>query len=378
MSGWNVTRQPAWEFWLCDPTGQRLAMIRPVSPISIVRSVNQPGWFEFGVPATFDTSLIQADYLIEIWRRTEQGVNIIQQIGIIKKLEYQAGTDGLIDLTIGGPGALGLLDGRIVAYKAGTTQASKTDFADDMMKAIIRENLGSSATDTDRDLSAYNLTVRDDVSLAESVDRSFAWKTIPEALAAIAAASTAKGTALYYDILPTFTSAGFGLEFATFTNQRGMDRSWGSGNPTAIFSLEAGNLENPKLELDYSDEVNYVYAGGQGEGSDREVVEVSEDWRVGRTIWSRREGFADGRNQDTTAKLTALAYTRLYNGRPKLRFSAGLKSTPATRYDIEWTLGDVVTANFAGQQFDNMITAIRATLDDNGQEKIEAKLEVES
>ena len=118
-----------------------------------------------------------------------------------------------------------------------------------------------------------------------------------------------------------------------------------------------------------------MYTGGQGEEAEREIVEVSDAARIGMSPWNRREGFADARNESTTAGVTAKGNEVLAAGRPRLRFSASLKDTELARYGMEWEFGDRVTASYRGRQFDGMIKAVTIGVD--GDESIGARIEVE-
>jgi hypothetical protein len=240
-----------------------------------------------------------------------------------------------------------------------------------MIKAIARENLGSSAYDVNRDLSGLSFTVAPDLSAGASVTKKFSWKNILGILKEIADASWEAGTELYFDVEPMVVSeTQIGFELRTYTGQIGMDRS-----ASVFFGKEWGNLASPKLEKDYGEEVNYVYAGGQGEGSDRTIIQALDSPRIGASPWNRREVFADARNETLVAGVTGKAFAALKAGRPRMRFSGSLLDTEQTRYGIDWSFGDKVTVEYRGIQFSGMIRAVRLELNEDGDETVDCKIE---
>jgi hypothetical protein len=266
---------------------------------------------------------------------------------------------------------------RIVAYAAGSSQAEKTDQADDMMKAVVRESLGSSAG-ADRDLTSLGLTVAADLADGPTITKGFAYKNVFSVLRDIADAARQAGTPVYFDLAPVFDSnTSIGYQFRTFTDQPGEDHSYTSGAKPVMFSKEWGNLTGPVLEMDYEDEINAVTVGGQGEGSDRATVTRTDAGRIAASVWNRREGFADARNESSTNGLNAKGDQVLAENRPRYRFSGTLIDSPQARYGIEWDFGSKVTISYRGLQFDGPVLAVTLAGGKDGKETITAKVDVE-
>jgi len=298
-------------------------------------------------------------------------------VGFIRKVQYSEPGTGVDVITVSGPDAIDLLDRRIVAYAAGTSQASKTDYADDMMREIVDENLESSATDSDRDLSGINFVIGGENSAAPSVTKGFAWQKMLPLLQTICQMSKTDGTDLYFDVVPRLVSnTEIGFTFYTYINQIGQDLTTDTGG-SIIFGREWGNLERPSYIEDYSQEVNVVYAGGQGEGSARDVQEVENATRVNRSIWNRREAFQDCRNTSASAGVVDAGNQRLSEGRPVIKFTGTLLDRKQSSYGIDWKFGDKVTATYLGKQFDGMVKSITFSVNENKQELITARLEVD-
>lgn len=360
-----------WELWTNTTRGSRLQVLSDVGQFGFGRILNGVGEWYLNLPSSFDMGLVPLDNLIEFWRAPEGGALTLFGIGFIKEIERR--THGR---RISGPDQNDILRSRIVAYEAGSAYSEKTDNYDDMMKAVIRQNLGSSSTDTTRDLSAYNLTVEVDNGLAPSGTLGFAWLNILDALNKMADASYEAGTELYYDLVPVIQAdQTIGFNFRTYINQPGQDRREGTPSPV-FFGEKWGNLLDGVVTENARDELNYCYIGGEGEESDRIIEEVSNDTRIDRSPWNRREGFVNYSNTSDTDILVSAGYAEITEYRPRKRFSGQLVDTPKARFGIDWGLGYRVTCDHDGEQFDALIRQVDIEVD-SGNEKINVRVEVE-
>ncbi len=365
-----------YEAWLADPYGNRVAVLDQLTEFSLVKSVNQIGQWSVTYPLEyFDPNWHREDMILDVWRRGADG-NMQRQIaGFLTRLRYFHDSQDRPYVEMSGPDTKYLLDKNIVAYAAGTSYASKSGEADDLMKEVIRENLGASATDTDRDLSAYGFSVEADHTLGPSIDRSFSWLNVLAVLKKMQDAARQIGTAVYFDVVPTWQGGRIGFQFRTYINQRGLDRTVTSANPT-LLGIEYGNVKAPEYTIDWQDERNYIYVGGQGTGTDRAVEEVSDTARTARSPWRRREHFQQATNESTTAALQDRGYTELENRRLVETFRAEILSVPGAEYGIDWDFGDKLTINYAFRQFDGTLDAIALDVGADGSEQITARFEV--
>jgi hypothetical protein len=185
------------------------------------------------------------------------------------------------------------------------------------------------------------------------------------------------GTELYFDFVPSFGSDGLlDIVFTTYTSQIGQDRTQDGGNPV-YFGKKFGNLANASYIEDHSDEVNYVYSGGQGLQDERDVQETSDTDRSGLSIWNRREGFAYATDMTTTAGVLSRGNAYMEQYRPIRAFSASLLDSEQARYGIDWQYGDRITAQYGGQEYDAMVNAVIIAVDESGQETLDTRAEVE-
>ena len=358
----------SYEFWLTDDAGTRLEFLEP-RWWNYVLVVNGVGWFQVGLESSIDRYLFP-DYRIETWRRPPDAALGLEMVGLMRDWDLWSGDDDE-GTDVSGPDQNDLLDRRIVAYPAQSTQSAKTDYADDMMKEIVAENMGASAA-ADRDLTALGFSVAADLGAGPSITKGFAWKQQLKTLQDISQASRSEGDEVFFAVVP-LTNLLF--QFQTFTGQPGVDRTQtGSANPLTI-GQEWGNLKNPSLAYRHSRERNYIYAGGQGDAAERLVVEVSDATRIAVSQWGRREAFANATSDKTVAALTGAGNDALSKSRPTVRFSGTLIDSPEARYGVHWGLGDKVTASFRGQQFDVIVRAVQVSVNQAGKENVMAKLE---
>lgn len=358
---------------VADPFGVKVAQVDSFLSLELARTVNDVGVLTLDMDPDTDVSPFRLDGRLGVWRKGAAGGFLLQTdtVWFVRQWRRVMYATGERVLRVTAYSASDLLARRIVAYPAGSATASKTDNADDMMKAIVRENLGASATDTDRSWASY-LTVQSDNGAASSMSKAFSRRNVLTVLQEIAETSAEAGEPLYFDVA---APAQGGLEFRTYIGQRGVDRTLSSSTPLVI-SPELGTIAGGELFTDYASEVTVVYAAGQGDKEAREVAEVEDIARSGASPFGRIEALRDARQNATGASLTAEGNAYLRANRPRRVFTAALVDTPQVRYGLEWHWGDKVTAQFEGQTFDCHIDTLRLSVA-GGKETIGAHLRAE-
>lgn len=352
--------------WLRRDDGIALQLIDKVEWFEYSKVANDVGACTLVLPGNFDISMLAPDRRIEIWR--DGGLENVYFLRYIRDVTEE---NGRRRFEIMGYDPNYILNSRIVAYAAGSTYANKTDQADDMMKAVVRENLSSLALTAARRLSSTYFAVELDLSLGPSETITFAYANVLSALQEIAKAAYEDGTPVYFAVVPVTTTQ---FEFRTYINQPGTDHTYPSSNPPVIMSIETGHLIEASFTQDWSHEVTYVYAGGQGDGAARTVISAEDATRSGRSIFGRREAFKDARNDSTDNGVATQANARLKEGRPILRLTPRLSGRG---YGSEWSWGDKVSINYQNQQKDVVITGIKVKMDGGGKETLDIKVDIE-
>lgn len=360
--------------WLLTDDGVDLAQLDRIHSLEYSMAVNDIGACKLVLPGDYDYALFGPDNIVEVWRQPDGGALHLERAYLIRRRVRKTDANGLPSIEVTGYDGNELLKRRIVAYYSGSAQASQTDQADDMCKVIVRQNMGASVTDTARDWDSTLFTVAADLAAGPSISKSFAWRNVLNVLQDIAEASRTAGTRLYWDVVP-LGSAKF--EFRTFTGQRGIDHSYPDGQGVVLVGMEYGNLADAELDEDWSEEATYVYGEGQGEGANRTQQTAEDTIRSGRSVWGRREVLADARDQSASAGVLARARQRLDEGRPTIRFKGRIVDTEQSKYGLHWHWGDKLTGIYEGQKYDAMVRTVRVSVDENGRETVDARLEAD-
>ena len=371
----NLYRSASYEVWICSSSGVRLHLLDTFIDLKFSRAVSSVGRAIINIDST-DFSIfrfVKPDFIVQIWRSFTNEIPKLEFIGFIRKIRiFQMNRSDIIEVTC--EDQISILTSRIVAYTSEGTESELSGFADDICKDIVRYNLGASAP-IDRDLTTYGFQVAPDLSLAAPIQIPTAWNIVLDALKKVSENSFFEGIPLFFDCIPVIGNSSVGFEFQTFAQQLGNDRTYESGVPT-VFSAEFGNLENPSLEFDFTDEKTVVYGGGQGESNKRQIFVAEDTERSNISPWNRRELFFNANSARTSSMLENVTNQVLEANRPRVKFTGQLKDTLQTRYGIDWRYGDRIAVSYRGIIFNAWINAVSFSLSSTSQETIQARAEV--
>lgn len=336
---------------LLDPMGNLIYSIDNFLSFTYTRPLNDIGSLTVPLPYSFDVSLLRLDGRLCVYR---DGRLDTETVWLIRKVTKRLSSRGEKTIIVEAVSANELLKRRLIAYASDTAYSEKTDQADDMMKQIVRENMGASATETSRSWASY-LTVQADTSQGPSLTSSFAWANVMDTLQDISQATITAGSSVYFDVVAPTQST---LEFRTYRDYRGIDHRFPGGTNPVILSTERGNITEITRAYDWTNEVTYVYANGGGFGSERGTATASSAERIGNSVFNRREATA---NAQTGAgeSLQQTANAGLRSGRPVRIFDATLVNVPGTEYGVHWGWGDLITAEYESESIDCSIDAIQ-------------------
>jgi len=366
----------SYEVWLRRDDGTALALLEKFTRLQYNLLTNDVSACQIDLPeGAFDKTFFTPDRRLEVWRQATGGAKVREGIWFIRKLKDWTDANGARTLEVTGYSPNFLLSSRIVAYPDDQTlyaQSGRTAPYDDMMKYVVSENLSTMATDASRALSTGYFGVNPMLSQASTGTYNYAWRNVLNVLQDISEASRGAGTELYFSLVP-FSDSYF--EFCTQLSQPGIDHTYPDGNPPVLLGVEYGNLAEPELEQDWSEEVTFLYAAGQGEGDARTRNSTSADDRWNRSIFGRREAFYDARHVPTTSGLDIAMRQELAQGRPKSRFSAKIIDSAGCRYGIHWRHGDRVSAIYGGQQYDCIVRTVQVWVAQDGEETLVTRME---
>lgn len=362
-----------YEVRLKNPEGSLIDIIDDWISLKYTPVVNDVGALQLvldGNYSPFDN--LRLDGIIEVVRRVGGRTYIdAETVWLIREVTRQLTGSGERFITIGAVSAIELLSRRLIAFDAGTPQASKSDKADSMMKAFVSENAG---TDADTDRQIENFTVESSASNGPNIEMEADWVNLLDTLQDISQAAIVAGSAIYFDVVAPVPGGLF--EFRTYEGLRGNDNTFPGGTNPVILSPARGNLVNVTRTYDWSGEVTVSYAGGAGIGAGREVQSASSV-RLEDSPYNRRESFAQGGGTGGASAILDAARTALRKGRPKRSFRGQLVNvTGQTEYGVHWQVGDKVTAQFEGESIDCFIDSVTIAVSD-GRETIQGNLRAE-
>lgn len=367
-----------YDIWLVHPSEDAYLVVDGLRTLKYVRGFGSEGAVTLAVDHLIPRAYLHRDTLMLVWRYPlgPGGGGRLEMLSFLMKWEYRSDEAG--DWTIlEGPDQNHLLRRRIIAYAAGSTEASTSSAVDDAMKQVVRENLGASAV-AGRNLSAVGLTVQPNQTLGTAVNKAFAWRPLINVLEELNAMSWGDDNPVWFEIIAKGIDADGvpQLVFRTVTRDGLVDRTGEGATDAVAFSQALGNLQNPVLEYNYWGVANYVYGGGPGQEADRRIVEVSAS-DASSSDYSRTEIFYDTRNSDDTdAAVGDAANEALGQHRARRRFTADLLDTRSARYGLDWDLGYKVPAEAFGETFNGIIKTVEVTFDLSG-ETVKATIENE-
>jgi len=379
--------------WWANDRGDRLQPISGYLSFAYTKSMHSIGPFALTIPfekpaglSSRDASILTSqaagqfpfgrDYQLQIHRKPFGSTAYnLDYFGFARAREIITDSNGNTTLTIYGYDPMYLLAGRIVAYYTQSAQATMTDNAGDILKAIVTDNTTDNTDYTGGDVDPArtidSLTIAADLGDGTSITKSFSWDNVLDVLNEVHDASAAAGTAAYFGIQTTI-GADYrpSFLFYTGTGQPGADLTDGPE-----FSFENGSLVSARYMEDYSDEITVAYATGQGVESNRLISKkTTSDNRHNLSRYNVREGVAYASNEETSAGVDAAAYNLLNERRPSELFEATLQDSERLRYQADWNQGDKVPVSYARRHYEGIIRAVTVSVDPNG-EQLAARFE---
>lgn len=151
------------------------------------------------------------------------------------------------------------------------------------------------------------------------------------------------------------------------------DRTYSTNYPSSdslIFSPTLGNVNNPSYTEDDTNQINYMYVLGEGEGSNQKVLELNGEG-IFSSVYNRIESTVESRKGANS--LGSANQQALTIGIKQLNEKRGLKSFDfeiienrlGFLYRVNWDIGDLVTFYWLGEQIDFEIKATTFTVSGN-------------
>ena len=348
--------------------GIRKGVIQAFNSLEYIKTQNTIGSLVVNLPR----GLLQYDQfsvgdIFEVWREKGGVLELQNETAyFLQNWEFWTDGDGAEYIQLTAFDANWLLDTAIVYHYAGSAQAEMTDYPDDMMKASVENELGTTAG-TNR----TKVSCAPDLSAGGAqITKAFAYRNVLTVIQEIAEVANEAGVWLGFDVVRTAPGA---FEFRTYTGQRGQNHGRASGDPRLV-GRQYGNLSEATFGTYHADERNTILVGGQGEDSARELVERNNTTRMYASKWNRREYFKDSRDDSTTAALEADGDAALDEFRPRQVLTGTLHDTPGMQYNIHYQFGDILSVEAFGYHVDCHVGSVRVRVDQDGGEQLDVRL----
>lgn len=363
-------RPEVFDFVLRDVNGVKRGGFNDVLSFVYVEEVNHPGSFQITLAGNHRLAKqFTLNAQVEIWRENE-AMGLGRYLAFVGLCQYQKRErpDKHEVLTIKGPGTMGWLAGRTVAWAAGTANRSTFDGAqaETIMKTLVDYNIGPNATEANGRLeegAMAGLSVETDGAGGAAVSWQCANDNLLTSLQNLAA--IANGDFNLVRLTPTT------YQFRFYSGQLGTDRS-----ATVIFSTDRGTMKSPAWEYDRTSEATVAIVAGAGTGAAREVaVRYGTDYNA---TTNNVQTFVDARDVGAgdTAGLNAKGDKALQDRRAKQKFTFDVQQQANCYYGVHYVLGDLAKAIYnADISATVKIQRVTVSKDKKGQTTIKVETE---
>lgn len=358
-----------YEAWYTTPSGSPLGLLSQAERIEYSIVAGEAGVGKFTLPvktgAIYNNPSV--DQRVHLWRLAPRYPPQLVGVFFLRHFSRKKARNGGESITLIGHDQYRLLDRRIVAFKASSSQALKTANAVTLLEQIFSENMIPAG---DRgDWGELNLTI-EQRNGGPLLTKGIAYKPVSLALQSTQASSKVAGDEVFYTL--RYEGAN-NFVFTTSSNQYGQDRTASSPNPL-IFSSQFGNITNIELTETHEGEQNSLFIGGRGEKLDRPLDTLESLTRIQASPFNRSEGFVNASQSDSQSERLAEGERRLITKRPRIIFNCDIIPTIATPFmGAGWHVGDRVAVNEAGYSFPAIIKNAHVIF--TGKETVRSKME---
>lgn len=362
-----------------DAVGRLQLAPRDWQILDYVRAENDVGALTLTLPGAYPKNAFKKDGLIEVWRSVEGAPPYLdtETLWMIRRRRWQYKARGTPIWTIYAEDLNSLLRRRSVDYEPDNAYTDKVAAADDMGKAIIRENMGTLATDTTRSIATW-LGVDADQALAPIVRKAFARQNVLKVLQDLALWSYQQGTYLVFDVvcdrLPG-DSAGVHFQFRSYVGQRGNDHRWPGGKPPLLIGAQYNNLDSVDDDDDATDEITRGIAiGPTVTGSTQAVARQTDDARAAESPFNLIEGTRNAGSSAEALVLEGEAQAELQSGIPREWLTGSLQNTSGLLYGVDWNWGDLLTAQANSRSADVHASRVHVHVERDQGDQVESIL----
>lgn len=361
---------------LCDLFGIAQEFLDNYSTAEVVLNENDIGALSLVLPDDYNPDLFASGALIYVYRAAVgEGYRLLGDTAFkINGVKFALNEQGEQTIQVEAEGMLAVLRDTAIPYQEGNAYTLKLGAADDLAKAFVRENRGSLATDTARNVTqlsvAANLTLGA-VLLKDQTSK----RSVLEVVKELSDQSAMLGTWIGYGLVAADIAAGT-FRFETYSVTSDVDRRYPDSPNPLLLGPYYGNVANVELFLDYGEDANVIYAAGSGSGDLQPIATAIDTAEATAGPFARREKVINASAALDATSLADEANGALQAARPKILFGADLVDGDSIRYDVDYRLGTLLTIEYQNRLYDCRISQVAISLAHNsGGEQITIRAE---
>ena len=346
-----------YELWLDHWDGTRLAYLDSMLELEYTRVLDGVGVINLTMPASFDTSLLQDDYKIEVWRALPKVAKRLENVYLTRGWRKWTDAVGVDKTTIVGVDGNDILKRRLVWTSLdGGSHDRLDDYAGNVAKQLVRNAIAFVDGPGWRDDISTYVSVQpnnnDGVKFAKLYADLILWDAVEKCLNTSAARN---GTKMWWYMKPLSATE---YEFQVKATQWGQDIS---GELTISPDNGMTSIEH---EYNFTDETNLVWAKGAhwtgwAENYRRWNYAYNKT-RIGVSPFAYSEMLIDEGNEENHDILKEAAREEVKKEEHLLkeRMTFTLEQTDSLRYGRDWDLGDKISVSYRGRQLKAIIETV--------------------
>lgn len=329
------------------------------------------------VTGTEDTRLnfalaIQPDWFILIYRTDPVTLDRTRVFeGVHQTTVDQALIDGAAQVSLYGQGYTSWLTRRVIVPPTGYDQYQINTDAETVMWSFVNFTMvNPNPADPDRVMPGLSLGV--DFFRGNTVAYSARYTNLQTVIENLAAEGGLHYAIVGQDDPPT------SFEWQVreiWGDDRRINSS--AGNTPCFFNYNARSQDIPILSLNYSDEKNVVYVGGQGVGNARTILELENATATAISPRARKEAFVDSRGEGSNDEMLTYGKAYLEDNRAIKELTFNLLQDSNVRWLTDFFLGDIVTVKYHSHLESKEITDINVVCNASGDASVIEHIDIE-
>lgn len=373
-----------YDLWLCHWNGTRLAYLDSFIGLDYTRALGAVGALVLRMPSSFDVSLLQHDYKIEIWRGTQLLSSRLENVYLLRGWRKEQDAKGVDSVVLVGLDGNDILNWRTVIGQPNDSKTRKTGLGGNILRAYMRDAIALETTwlgmTAQRDDIAAYFSVAGDVSEwsaysgsspSSSFTKNYMGKTLFEVAQGICSTSAGRGYPLYWRVEPI---SRYLYRFVVYAPLAGQDRS------ASVIVRPDNGMVTPVHEYDASEEVTICWGAGHdnSSGTGRLLSRFWDNVRNKRTPFSYHEKFIDA-GSDYSSAMNERIQEELSDADnlPRETFKCQINNVDGLEYMLDWDLGDRLGFQYRGFDKTAVVMNVHVEIDEGQAEKIYTSFEIE-